>query len=214
MRSTHRLKAPARQVEAIDVIDDQAFRAGGLAHRASFARMPLAYVFWHWPAAGVDRDAYEQRVSAFHQALELPGSRTFRLARAPYAGQPAAPYEDWYPVEGWAQLGTLNERAVSGARRDPHDATAALAGQGAGAIYARVQANSVDGRFAAWLSKPVGITYDDFVTELCAATPQAAIWQRQMVLGPAPEFGVFASEPLSLPWPASTTDPRPLQPSK
>lgn len=172
--------------------------------------MPLAYVFWHWPADRVDREAYEERIRRFHVALELPGSRTFRLARAPYAGQPPAPYEDWYPVDGWTQIGALNERAVSGARKVPHDATAALAGPGAGAIYALIHAHPVDGSFAAWLSKPAGTTYVDFVDSIRLAAPEATIWQRQLVLGPAPEFAVFASGPRSLPWPASTTDPQPI----
>lgn len=170
--------------------------------------MPLAYLFWHWPAEGVDRDGYEERMRRFHLALELPGSRTYRLDEAPYAGRPPEPYEDWYPVEDWSQVGALNERAVSGARREPHDAAAEQAASGAGGIYGLVQAGPVDGSFAAWLQKPGGMRYGEFLARLRAAAPRAAIWQRQMTLGPAPEFGVFASEPLSLPWPATTTRPR------
>lgn len=172
--------------------------------------MPLAYLFWHWPADGVGRDDYEERLRRFHEALELPGSRSFRLRRAPYAGQPAEPYEDWYPVKTWAQLGQLNFRAVSGPRRAPHDATAALAGLGAGGVYALLQPNEVDARHAAWLAKPAGVPYGEFISDLRGAAPEAAIWQRQMVLGPAPEFGVLAVEPLNLPWPARTTRPRPV----
>ena len=91
--------------------------------------MSLAYLFWHWPAAGTDRAAYEEGLARFHRALGLPGSRTMRLARAPYPGAAPDPYEDAYPVRDWAELGALNERAVTGARKPPHDAAAAHAGE-------------------------------------------------------------------------------------
>ena len=41
---------------------------------------------------------------------------------------------------------------------------------------------------AAWLSKPAGRTYPEFLAELGALG--SAAWQRQMVLGPTPEFCV------------------------
>lgn len=135
--------------------------------------MTLAYVFWHWPAAGADPAEYEQALRAFHHALALPGSRTYRLDRAPYDGP--AMYEDWYPVADWTALGALNARAVDAARAATHDAAARRSGGGAAGVYRQLQA----GR-------------DDTTVSWCDARPteaaDAAVWQRQMVLGPAPEF--------------------------
>lgn len=149
--------------------------------------MTLAYVFWHRPAPAADRTRYEHGLRAFHDALELPGSRTFRLDRSPYEDHPA--YEDWYPVEGWAELGALNERAVSGARREPHDAAAAAAGSGSGGVYRQLQQGD-EHDTVTWWSKPPGVTYADAIPELLRTG--ASVWQRQMVLGPAPEFLVTA----------------------
>src|SRR5687768_2699899 len=98
----------------------------------------LAYLFWHWPAAGADPDAYAPDLLAFHAALGLPGSHSVRLERAPFDGAPSPVFEDWYPVADWAALGELNDRAVTGARRAPHDRTAEHAAGGAGAVYRRL----------------------------------------------------------------------------
>ena len=174
--------------------------------------MSLAYLFWHRPAPGVDPAAYEGRLRAFHAALELPGSRTVRLASAPWLAGEGPVYEDWYPVEGWEALGALNERAVSGPRRTPHDAAAEHAGTGAGGVYRRVSGPGSDPAGAAqWLAKPPGRAYADWLPELVAtAGDRAAVWQRQMVLGPAPEFCVLSPAPADLPWPATATEPEPL----
>jgi hypothetical protein len=172
----------------------------------------LAYLFWHWPADGVDRADYEQRLSDFHAALALDGSRSFRLARAPYDDQaPGRPYEDWYPVADWRGLGVLNDRAVTGRRKPPHDAAATRAGHGAGGVYKLLQGDpAAPVACAAWLAKPEGTSYESFIGELTATVPDATVWQRQMVLGPAPEFAVLATGPITLPWPAVMTGPQPI----
>jgi hypothetical protein len=170
--------------------------------------MPLAYLFWHWPTGDADRAEYEQRLRDFHGALELPASRTFRLDRAPYDGALPRPYEDWYPVADWQALGELNDRAVSGARKAPHDAAAAQAAGGAGGVYALLRGRA-DAAVAAahWLGKPQGVPYTLFHEELAATVPDATVWQRQMVLGPAPEYAVLTAAPTTLPWPTVRTGP-------
>jgi hypothetical protein len=173
--------------------------------------MTLAYVFWHWPQPGIARDEYEQRLRDFHGALELPGSRTFRLEHAPFPGPPGGSYEDWYPVDGWAALGELNERAVSGARRPPHDAAATRAADGHGGVYGLVQGDpAAPAAYAQWLSKPRDTSYERFHAELASSVPDATIWQRQMVLGPAPEYVVLAGRRLALPWASTATRPTPI----
>jgi hypothetical protein len=174
--------------------------------------MQLAYVFWHWPAGGVDLDGYEQRLLAFHDALANPGgSWTTRLTTPPFdAPGAAAVYEDWYAVEGWNELGVLSDRAVTAPARAPHDAAAERSGGGAGGVYRRVRRGELAGppSVAAWLAKPAGSSYEDALGALSAAAPHAAIWLRQLVLGPAPEIAVLAKTDVELPWPAVLTGPR------
>ncbi|HEX8119696.1 MAG TPA: hypothetical protein VF549_00390 [Solirubrobacteraceae bacterium] len=159
--------------------------------------MTLAYVFWHWPA---QRDRYEERLQAFHDSLARPGTTTFRLGVAPWddVGE-EAPYEDWYPVDDWAALGELNDYAVTGPRKPPHDEVAHASRKGAGAVYR----NIVEGpplsevAFAAWLGKPPA-----------EPPPGAALWQRQLVLGPAPEYAVLAGSAVEVGAGAVLTRPR------
>src|SRR4051812_50056967 len=98
----------------------------------------LAYLFWHEPAPGVDPDRYVELLRAFHAALHgappagFVRSWSVRLDAAPWDGGPAQPFEDWYLVEDWAALGALNEAAVHAPPGPAHDATKALATNGAG----------------------------------------------------------------------------------
>lgn len=145
----------------------------------------LAYVFWHRPAPGTDPAAYERALKHFHHALALPhGSRTLKLDRAPHDPQPAY-YEDWYLVADWTQLGALNDRAVDTARHTAHDAAARHAASGAGGVYKLLTGTPPQAPFdATWLTKPRNVPYAQFLPTLAAP----AVWQRQMVLGPAPEL--------------------------
>ena len=150
----------------------------------------LGYVFWHRPAPGTDPALYELALAGFHSALAAappPGfhrSWVFRLASIPWLGS-ATGYEDWYLVDDFAALGALNEAAVAASRKAPHDAVARLAAEGVGGVYRLVsgepQPEAV--AVAAWLSKPAGKADADFVAEL-----GRTVWQRQMTLGPTPEF--------------------------
>jgi hypothetical protein len=153
----------------------------------------LAYVFWHWPAQS---GGYEEAIARFHEALGRPGTATFRLEAAPFdADDP--PYEDWYPVEDWAAIGHLNDFAVTGERKPPHDAVAQRSRKGAGAVFKLVEGTLPirDVTFAAWTSER-------------PRSEGAAIWQRQLVLGPAPEYAVLAASPVEVPPGAVLTRPR------
>jgi hypothetical protein len=172
----------------------------------------LAYVFWHVPAAGPAAGAYEDRLAAFHAALRAapsPGlgpTATFGLNGIPWLGG-APGYEDWYLVDGFGALGDLNEAAVAGSRRAPHDAAAAAAAAGTAGVMRHVAgAVPLPARagWAAWLSKPAELAYDDAHAQLAEALEgvDAAAWQRQMTLGPATEYCVVAAAPLALPWPS------------
>jgi len=167
----------------------------------------LAYVFWHRPAQGADREAYEARLAAFHAALAahppdgFRASAALRVREAPWLPGSGPAYEDWYAVTGWDALGRLNEAAVRGARAQPHDAVAAGAAAGAGALYGLVSGPPVlAARRASWLPKPAGLGRDAFHTKLTG--PGRSVWMRQMVLGPAPEYAVRSDVPIVLPWEA------------
>jgi len=166
----------------------------------------LAYVFWHRPRDGVGADAYVAALTAFHERVGVP-SWFSALERPPW-GEDAGWYEDWYLVEDWNGLGRLNEAAVRGPRRSPHDAAAAMAGEGTAGVYALRAGRPAGPDWAGWLSRPPELAYEAFVPALCAAAgPDASIWQRQMTLGPTPEFAVLAPAPIILPWPAVETGP-------
>jgi hypothetical protein len=167
----------------------------------------LAYVFWHRPAEGAGREAYEARLAAFHAALAahppdgFAASAALRVTAAPWLPGTGLAYEDWYAVTGWDALGRLNEAAVRGARARPHDAVAAEAAAGAGALYGLVSGPPVLGaRRTSWLGKPAGFDRDVFHAKL--AGPGRSVWMRQMVLGPAPEYAVRSDVPIVLPWEA------------
>jgi hypothetical protein len=109
---------------------------------------------------------------------------------------PALPagYEDWYLVADWAALGELNATAVDAAHRGPHDAAAGRAGAGWGGVYRLVgggdghAAGGSHGGAAGAAEPPAAVHWS-------ARRPDGAglLWQRQMVLGPAPEFCLAAT---------------------
>jgi hypothetical protein len=181
----------------------------------------LAYVFWHEPRPEVDVDHYVGQLQAFHRALAAAPPPSFlrswsvRLDAAPWDSGPArAPFEDWYLVEDWAALGTLNDAAVRAPREEAHDSIAALATNGAGGLYL-LQHGTLDGPapWAGWVVKPQGEPYETFSPRLRAAVDSAgggAVLRRQMVLGPAPEYAVLAGREVELPRPARATGPHAL----
>ena len=168
----------------------------------------LAYVFWHWRRPDVPPHDYERLQRSFHAALAQSPPRGFvasfsaAIAGAPWAAGGGPAYEDWYLVNGSADLDPLNDAAVSASRRGPHDAAAAAAGGGAAGLY-RLRAGEpvVDPGAATWFAKPAGMSYAalyEALESLVRSAP-AALWGRQMVLGPTPEFCLQSETPVRLP---------------
>ena len=145
--------------------------------------MTLAYLFWHRPLADVESDDYEDALADFHASLEVV-SAAFRLAALPF--DPGGGYEDWYLVDGFAGLEALQAAAVADVRRREHDAAAARSAQGWGGVYALLRGEPEPPPATRWLAKPRGQSYETFLQTLASPT----VWQRQLVLGPAPEFCV------------------------
>jgi hypothetical protein len=144
----------------------------------------LAYLFWHRPRGEIDAQDYERLLWLFHEKLANGGSSSaaFRLSALPFTDGPG--YEDWYLVEDWTALGALNEVAIGAKVRETHDAVAELAGEGWGGVYRLLRGQAIPPRRARWVNKPGDQSYDVFLDQL----RDMAVWQRQLVLGPAPEF--------------------------
>lgn len=174
----------------------------------------LAYVFWHWPQPGVDAQTYVDHLVSFHQILNankpigFNGSRVFGMRGVSWLDTNGDAYEDWYLLDDSAALDRINEAAVTGVCEKPHNLVAREAAGGTAGLY-RVKFGDAFGEpnYALWLSKPAGVSYPDFFSTLepIINDARAALWQRQMTLGPTTEFLIHSANPLQLPesWTAS-----------
>ena len=165
----------------------------------------LAYVFWHYPRAGINGLDYEtallefQRV--FRKAGDCVGIQSFRLDAVPWFNAGSPSYMDWHVVEDSAKLDGVNAHAVSGERLIPHNAVAAMTGGSTGCLYRFEHSGCAieEARRAVWLSKPDGMPYAEFRASLRPLhRVGVSVLQRQMALGPGPEFCVLSIEELSL----------------
>jgi hypothetical protein len=167
----------------------------------------LAYLFWHRPRSGAGGEEYEQALLGFHRSLaRLPPvgtlrSSSFRLSRSPWPEEVVVAgrlYEDWYLVEDYAALGVLNQAAVGRGHRTRHDAVAHRAGFGAGGLYELVEGEGgLAGEPAVWVARPPETRRPELAELLADGIDpgRASLWQRQLVLGPAPEFCLLTPEP-------------------
>ncbi|HTB70352.1 MAG TPA: hypothetical protein VK707_05180 [Solirubrobacteraceae bacterium] len=183
----------------------------------------LAYVFWHRPAAGVERERYEHELARFHRSLAhrppsgLRGSASVRVPELPWLpvsgeregasavsgpsadGQAAAAgYEDWYVVDDWTAVGVLEEAAVSRGHVTAHDAIASRAGAGGGAVYRLLEgcARPAGGEVAVWVTPAPGrerLALDALLGD-GIDRERDGLWRRCLVLGPAPEYCLLAAE--------------------
>ena len=166
----------------------------------------LAYFFYHWKRSDVSEIDYEQRLRAFHDALKAAPSEGFSsswsvaLAGTTWANSGGDSYEDWYIVRNSADLDPLNDAAISASRKVPHDkAASALEGGSAGLYRTRLGEMINCPRFTAWFAKPEGWSYAQLFDRLKPAIDSgAALWQRQMALGPG-EFCLHSTDDMSLP---------------
>jgi len=168
----------------------------------------LAYVFWHWPMAGFERE-YEERLIPFQHALQqaVPGgfrsSAVFRIPSVPWTASRVGGYEDWYILDGSAALDALNDAAVSARCRTVHDTAAAAAGGGTAGLYKlRLGTGDLNTmRHATWFAKPRGISYEALYGRIkqLVSESDCLLWGRQMVLGPKPEFCLHTAARVELP---------------
>jgi hypothetical protein len=187
----------------------------------------LAYVFWHRPAEGVAPETYAESIEHFHRSLAARPPEGFVVSsslRAPapnwLGDQPA--FEDWYVVEDFAALGVLNAAAVGRGHLSAHDAAARHSGVATAGIYSLLEGSVslAAARVAVWIDRPRGVEAPLLAALLGDGMDgrHAGLWQRQLVLGPAPEYCVLAPEPprgvaptrLPAGWTATTTAREPL----
>jgi hypothetical protein len=169
----------------------------------------LAYVFWHWPQASVERETYLARLDSFHRTLAANSPQGFRhsvvfgIEDANWLETSGTAYEEWYLLDDSAAMDRLNDAAVSGACEEPHNLVARDAAGGTGGLYRLRSGEEVlhEARFAVWLSKPDGVSYRSFYDALTPLTslPNVALWGRQMTLGPTTEFCLHSQTQIQLP---------------
>jgi hypothetical protein len=168
----------------------------------------LAYVFWHWPGPGVAPESYVDHLAKFHDVLAsnkpsgFQRSTVFRIRDAKWLDTNGEAFEDWYVLDDSAALDRLSDAAVSGACEEPHNLVAREAAGGVAGLY-RVQIAGLEplteSRFALWLAKPPGVSYQDFYDAFQPISPRVSLWQRQMTLGPTTEFCFHSPKPFELP---------------
>ncbi len=165
----------------------------------------LAYLLWHRPADGVERESYEHASERFHRSLRhsppagFRGSAVLRLAECSWLASPLQDaYEDWYLLEDFTALGVLNEAAVAHGHRSAHDEVARRFGSGAGGLYGLLEghADLADAQRAIWVSRPSGAPRGELAQLLGdGIDPEhASLWRRALVFGPAPEYCLLAPE--------------------
>ncbi|MEM3857191.1 MAG: hypothetical protein QXI37_01630 [Thermoprotei archaeon] len=168
----------------------------------------LAYVFWHRNTPDISQEDYENALIEFQESLRrshLEGFVSALVARVhepPWMNSKEA-YEDWYILSGSGALDPLNDFAVSGSRRAPHDQAARHATDTRGGLFQLRDGGleSVNGKWVTWLSKPHGYSYERFYADISQSlrTSKGSLWRRQMVLGPTAEFCIVSSEKATVP---------------
>jgi hypothetical protein len=165
----------------------------------------LLYIFWHWPRPEVALASYEADEADFQSRLHeaapigLIASAVHRCEGAPWANEGGAAYEDLYILDTSAAMDVLNQAAVDGACKKPHDRLAGAMLAGTAGLYSlsRGRASAPVAGPTRWFRKPPGMSYNALYGALSGAMEAhgATLWRRQMVLSPAPEFSAFGCDP-------------------
>jgi hypothetical protein len=164
----------------------------------------IGYVFWHQKIDSVTTGDYEKTLKEFHEKLAQAGIRGYlgsvslKIEGAHWMGSKKSGYEDWYYMTDSGVIDILNHGSVSGKMMPIHNNAAGLAtGMHAGLYQLKSSsARHKESPWCIWLSKPAGMSYDDFNSMISATVPANSIdyWRRQMVLGPTPEFCIISDK--------------------
>jgi hypothetical protein len=162
----------------------------------------LAYLFWHSPREDTT-DIYEQAIERFHRSIARQppvgflGSACYRAGSIPWLGGTSG-YEDWYLVEDYTALGVLNEAAVAQGHVSAHEQAARALGRGTAGLYRLCEGaiKSRDVSLSIWVTAAHASGHDAVAGLLMADGSDGehtALWRRQLVLGPAPEYCLLAA---------------------
>ncbi len=152
----------------------------------------LAWVFWHARDPRIPEEEYVLALTAFHELIReispqgFLGIRTLRYDARPWLPAQTEVHEDWYFVRDSAALDVLEDAAVSAFANEAHGRIARLTLTAIAGLY-RLRAGEPAARtpHCRWIDKPRGEPYPTFLESFRDAD---AVWSRQMVLGPTPEF--------------------------
>ncbi len=168
----------------------------------------LAYLFWHQRRPGTSPREYESALRKFHGILAQAhpvgylGSSTLRFDALPFMGS-IETYEDAYYVSGFGALGTLNQRAVEGVSKAPHDKIADRSLHGKGGLYRLLGGHPTSPLRSRviWGSKRTGRTYAELREAVDAhGVPQgSSLWVRELGLGPAEDLAFRGSAQARMP---------------
>ncbi|ACP36524.1 conserved hypothetical protein [Sulfolobus islandicus L.S.2.15] len=170
-----------------------------------FIREMLAYVFWHQRARDFPANEYESSLLNFHDYFNKKakiegylGSLVVKVDHVPWIEGEV--YEDWYFIETSKTLDLLNDIILeSNDIKAVHDSIAKIARNGKGGLYKLLNGEQLSPsyRFGYWISKPVGMRYEDFYTEIKPFSQN--LWRKQLAMGPLSEFCIFSNEYFKVP---------------
>ncbi|AAY81139.1 hypothetical protein [Sulfolobus acidocaldarius] len=160
----------------------------------------LAYIFWHEKGEEFEEDEYNKALLEFHTYYNREvriegylGSMVVKVYKVPWSNNDA--YEDWYFIESSKSLDLLNDSITSNKEtKEIHDKIARMARNGKGGLYKLINGDPLSPSFphAVWISKPVGVSYDVFYTEI--KDIQGNLWRKQLAMAPMSEFCIFSKK--------------------
>ena len=168
----------------------------------------IAYVFWHQKMELVSSKTYENALIMFHRSLYnfgvkgYIGSQTFKIEGAYWMGASESGYEDWYLLEDSGVMDKLNQAAVSGSVKDPHNAAAHMATNLHAGLYVikSPYLSFFSGKSATWFTKPRDVGLDQIMISHRNSNEKLGdLWMRQMVLGPTPEYCFVSEDRIEIP---------------
>lgn len=158
----------------------------------------LAYVFWH--QTEYSEDEYINSLIDFHKYFNenirvdgYLGSIVVKVNFVPWSEGSA--YEDWYLMESSKTLDLINDIVINDYKvKQLHDKVAKIARNGKGGLYKLINGSldSPSYPYAYWISKPLGMSYDDFYKEINLKN----LWRKQLAMGPFSEFCIFSKDPI------------------
>jgi hypothetical protein len=156
----------------------------------------------------VSSKTYENALITFHRSLYnfgvkgYIGSQTFKIEGAYWMGASESGYEDWYLLKDSSVMDKLNQAAVSGSVKDPHNTAAHMATSLHAGLYVikSPYPSFLSGKSAVWFTKPREMDLNQILSNYGNSNDNIGdLWMRLMVLGPTPEYCIVSENRIELP---------------